>query len=152
MIAEKIRWKRGILDERQADLESAFQSCGVCLAYVFGSLARGREAEAKAISDLDIAVVFPDSLSKKQITESWYRLRAALEIVFGREDFDLVIANGAPAALRFRIIRSRDIIYCADEAVLICFEAQARREWQDMQYFRHIQRQSLERRYETSAP
>ena len=140
-------WQRSDLDARAPEVEEAFRSSGVSLAYVFGSLARGREADRKAISDLDIAVVFPPQTGREAMRRAWYGLRAALERIFGREDFDLVIANEASAALRYRIIRDRDLIYWAGAGELARFESQARRDWLDMAYFRAIQRRALEQRY-----
>ncbi len=140
-------WERSELDRRAAELEAAFREAGASLAYVFGSMARGREADRKAISDLDIAVVFPPGTPRSAMREAWYSLRAALERVFGREDFDLVIANDASAALRYRIIRDRDLIFAAGEEQLARFESEARRDWLDLGYFRSIQRKALERRY-----
>ncbi len=143
-------WERSLIDRKAGELRAVFARAGVDLAYVFGSLARGREADRKAISDLDIAVVFSSSTPEQKQKEEWYRLRADLEHVFGREDFDLVVANAAPAALRFRIMRDRDLIYCDSQADLVRFEAEARRDWNDMQYFRQIRRRALEDRYGVS--
>lgn len=140
-------WQRSDLDAHASRLDEAFRQAGASLAYVFGSLARGREADRKAISDLDIAVVFPPETPRETMRRAWYELRAALERIFGREDFDLVIANEASAALRYRIIRDRDLIYSAGEDELARFESQARRDWLDMAYFRAIQRKALEQRY-----
>ncbi len=140
-------WSRDMLDDYTNELDRTFRDCGVSLAYVFGSMARGREADRKAISDMDIAVVFPESMPRSEMKDAWYRLRDALEHVFCREDFDLVVANDASAALRYRIIRDRDLIYCSSEQELALFECKARREWHDMSHFRKMQRRSLEAHY-----
>lgn len=140
-------WRRNVLDERAEELARIFQDAGVELVYVFGSLARGREKDRKAISDLDLAVVFPDNLDSGERRSRWYDLREALEQLFVREDFDLVIANEATSALKFQIIKDRDLLWSSSDAALAKFESAARRDWNDMQYFRTLQRQALERRY-----
>ena len=67
------RWRRDVLDQKRDALAAAFARHGVIAAYVFGSLARGRDpGRVTDGSDLDLAILLPWSLSEE---ERWHRAR-----------------------------------------------------------------------------
>ncbi|GIV79737.1 MAG: hypothetical protein KatS3mg050_4131 [Litorilinea sp.] len=90
------------------------------LAYLFGSYARN---DAGPLSDVDVAVLLPRHLDRKN------RFRMRLDIGFdlirllGREEVDLVILNEAPLALQYHVLRDGRLLFCRDENIRIQFEA-----------------------------
>ncbi|HHY58779.1 MAG TPA: nucleotidyltransferase domain-containing protein [Chloroflexi bacterium] len=92
----------------------------VLVAYLFGSYARG---SATPHSDLDIAVLAPQEISREQA----FRLRLtwidAVQGLLHREAVDVVILNQAPLALRYRVLRDGRVLACQDEQLRILYQA-----------------------------
>lgn len=95
------------LEERLREALQAQED--VLVAYLFGSVARRR---AGPLSDVDVAVLlaadgdpFPRFL---EIAEEVAR-------VVGPERADVVLLNGAPVALAYRVLRDGRLLVCRDE-------------------------------------
>lgn len=90
----------------------------VILAYLFGSIVRG---EANCLSDIDIAVLFDDVLTKKETFDLQLRLIVDLGDLLKTNNADLVALNETPLLLAFNII-SDGIILKSYEFERVRFE------------------------------
>ncbi len=79
----------------------------VKLAYLFGSVAEGREGK---LSDVDLAVFLDESLSKKEIFNLQLKLISELTSILKTDRIDLVIMNDAPLLLKYNIIKHGKIL------------------------------------------
>jgi predicted nucleotidyltransferase len=114
-------------------LVSLFEQEGVRLAYVFGSLAKGRKAH-----DVDIAILTREKPA--------YRLRRKISESLGTERLDLVDLSRASPLLRFEIVRSGRCLYTRDKDVLNRFEMETIHLYRDTAYLRNKQSDVLKRR------
>ena len=130
----------------QSDLEQLeqklreyfFEVEGVTLAYLFGSTVRG---EANRLSDIDIAVLFDDTLLQKEAFDLQLELIGELTGLLKTNNVDLVIINDSPLLLTYNIIRE-GIILKSDEPVRVKFETKIMSRYLDERY--HIQRHAKE--------
>lgn len=134
----KERWGRSApLPEdilgRLERLEWVFKREGVEVAFLFGSLAHGEEAE-----DIDLAVQIPG--------KPVFRLREAVARLLGTERIDLVDLDLAPPHLRFEILRTGRCLYAASESSLERFILDTLRTYRDTHYLRSRQRAVLRER------
>jgi len=132
------RWKG--FSELPPDIERALEGLpdllaneDVLLAYVFGSLARGKEG-----NDVDLAI-----LTKEKPV---FLLRAPIVRRLDTERVDLVDLRLAPPVLRFEILRTGRCLYAADESVREQFELQTLRVYRDTRPLRSRQRALLRER------
>ena len=79
----------------------------VLCAYIFGSAARGKET---AHSDVDIAVLFNDSVSSSEYTERQISLFVDLSELLC-VNVDIIVLNQATPYLRFQVIQSGVKVY-----------------------------------------
>jgi predicted nucleotidyltransferase len=138
-MAIKERWK-GVA-ELPADIEHRLELLpdilrehGVQLAYLFGSLIRGPEA-----NDVDLAVWSSDVPA--------FRLREPIVECLGTERLDLVDLERASPVLRFEILKTGRPLYVADEAFQQRYEMQTIRVYRDTHYLRRRQREYLRERF-----
>ena len=130
----------------QSDLEQLEQKLreffskveGVTLAYLFGSTSR---REANRLSDIDIAVLFDDTLLQKEAFDLQLELIGELTGLLKTNNVDLVIINDSPLLLTYNIIRE-GIILKSDEPVRVKFETKIMSRYLDERY--HIQRHAKE--------
>ncbi|MHC1756389.1 MAG: nucleotidyltransferase domain-containing protein [Methanosarcina sp.] len=130
----------------QSDLEQLEQKLreffskveGVTLAYLFGSTIR---REANRLSDIDIAVLFDDTLLQKEAFDLQLELIGELTGLLKTNNVDLVIINDSPLLLTYNIIRE-GIILKSDEPVRVKFETKIMSRYLDERY--HIQRHAKE--------
>lgn len=110
----------------------------IAVAYLFGSTARG---EANCLSDIDIAVLFDDTLTKKEVFDLQLRLIVDLGDLLKTKNVDLVVLNDSPLLLAFNIIRD-GIILKSDEKKRVHFETRVMSRYYDEQYYieRHMKR------------
>jgi predicted nucleotidyltransferase len=111
---------------------------GVTLAYLFGSTIR---REANRLSDIDIAVLFDDTLLQKEAFDLQLELIGELTELLKTNNVDLVILNDSPLLLTYNIIRE-GIILKSDEPVRVKFETKIMSRYLDERY--HIQRHAKE--------
>ncbi|MCQ1535848.1 nucleotidyltransferase domain-containing protein [Methanosarcina sp. KYL-1] len=114
----------------------------VTVAYLFGSTVRG---EANGLSDIDIAVLFDDSVSKKEAFDLQLELIGELGILLKTNNIDLVVLNESPLLLTYNIIRD-GIILKSDERKRVLFETRVMSKYLDHDYYvkRHM-KMTLER-------
>jgi predicted nucleotidyltransferase len=110
----------------------------VIVAYLFGSTVRG---EANCLSDVDIAVLFDDILTKKEAFDLQLKLIGDLGSLLKTNDIDLVMLNNASLVLAFNIIRD-GVILKSDEKKRVHFETRVMSRYLDEHY--HIKRHARE--------
>ena len=111
------------LDEKIKKAVSEIKSKKQIVAfYLFGSYAAGRPTP---LSDIDIAVLFDNTIKKDNLFDEKLCLLVELSIIFGTDNLDLVILNEAPAGLGYRIIKNGKLLFLRNEAKeqFICFKA-----------------------------
>lgn len=100
---------------------------GVAAAYVFGSVARG---DADASSDLDVAVLLREGERSDDVA-SLETLAANLEPFSPSGRVDLVVLGAQGSVFRHRVLREAVLVYDADPARRIDFEARTIIEYLD---------------------
>jgi len=105
-------------------LAHVFKERRVLLAYLFGSRARGVEAEG---SDLDIALLFEEEPAR--LDEVQVEVARALKVA--EDKVDLTSLNKADVHLRFRVIKEGRAIFEARPGVRARFEADVLIEYLD---------------------
>jgi uncharacterized protein len=110
----------------------------VKVAYLFGSTVRG---EANCLSDIDIAVLFDDTLSKEEAFNFQLKLIGELTTLLETNNVDLVTLNDSPLLLTYNVIRN-GIILKSDEPLRVRFETKVMSRYLDEQY--HIKRHTRE--------
>ena len=90
------------------------------VAYLFGSHARG---QATPLSDVDIAVLLPADLSNDRLFDLRLQFIDELQGLLHREAIDVVILNQSPLALRYRVLRDGNVLFCRDEQRRILYQA-----------------------------
>ncbi|MBW6519091.1 MAG: nucleotidyltransferase domain-containing protein [ANME-2 cluster archaeon] len=117
------------------ELNNFFQTTdSVYFAYLFGSVIRG---DANELSDVDIAVMLDESLSKKDMLYVELNLINELTRVLKSDKIDLVVLNDAPLLLKYNIIKNGHVLK-SDETKRIAFETRVMSRYLDEQY--HIKR------------
>ncbi len=110
-------------------LEQYFASVEeVVLAYLFGSLARGR---AWAHSDVDIAVLLQGHPNADLCFDLRLKLITDLIGILHYNDVDVVILNQAPPALRYAVLRDGILLFCRNRQAMIDFRVRTLNEYFD---------------------
>ncbi|MFQ6100703.1 MAG: nucleotidyltransferase domain-containing protein [Anaerolineae bacterium] len=125
------------MEPYQQALDETFERYGVALAYLYGSQARG---DAGPLSDVDVAVLFDPEVPEGERFDRVLRLIGELGSVFHRNDVYVVDLAGASPLLRHRIYYHGRVLYCADDAIRVCFETTALRDYVDTAPLRRIKR------------
>ena len=110
------REERYIMDTKTVQkLEAYMKRKGfVSAAYIFGSHADGK---AGPLSDIDIAVLFKNDMSKRDMDEKKTILASEIPSIICTDDFDLIVMNHAPLLMKFNIIRSGRVLKTSRERV-----------------------------------
>lgn len=119
------------LNEQNA-IKNYFKTQPVVVVYFFGSIATGLE---NSQSDVDIAVLFDDSVKKETRFQKKLEILGVLTSILRRDDVDVVILNDSPVALKFSAIQPAKIIYEKDTYKKVLFEAKALSDYQDYSYY-----------------
>jgi predicted nucleotidyltransferase len=113
-----------------ASLREATAASGlpIVAAYLFGSTARG---QAAASSDVDVAVLFDDSLEPPHLVAAAARLHSLLERVSPRPVQVVVLNEGSPL-LRHQVLRDGVVLMGEDDPRRVRFESAALCEYLDV--------------------
>jgi len=103
----------------------------VKLAYLFGSVAEGKEGK---LSDVDLAVFLDESLSKKEILNLQLKVISELTSILKTDKVDLTVMNNAPLLLKYNIIKHGKILK-QDIEIKIRVESEILSDYLDMKYF-----------------
>ena len=101
------------------------------LAYLFGSVAKGKEGK---LSDVDIAVFLDESLNKKEIINLQLKVISELTSILKTDRVDLIVMNNAPLLLKYNIIRYGKILK-DDKETKIKVESGVLSDYLDMKYY-----------------
>ena len=104
----------------------------VKLAYLFGSVAEGREGK---LSDIDLAVFLDESLSKKERFNLQLKLISELTSIMKTDRIDLIIMNDAPLSLNYEIIKANHPLLVRDKGEKIDFEHGILSRYLDRRYY-----------------
>jgi len=116
----------------EQELANFFRSIdSVNFAYLFGSIVRG---DTNELSDVDIAVMLDESLSKKDMFNKELDLISELTCVLKSDKIDLVVLNDAPLLLKYNIIKDSHVLK-SDETKRIAFETGVMSRYLDEQYY-----------------
>lgn len=116
----------------EQELTNFFRSIdSVNFAYLFGSTVRG---DTNELSDVDIAVMLDESLSKKDMFNEELDLISELTCVLKSDNIDLVVLNDAPLLLKYNIIKNGHVLK-SDETKRIAFETGIMSRYLDEQYY-----------------
>lgn len=129
MVQKGIEEIKEILNSKIEYLKNKYS---ISLLYVFGSYATGKN---NGNSDLDIAILLKDNYVPMVKLE----LLGDLNIIFKRDDIDLVILNSASPVLKFQVVKYGAKLYMEDEVDKVNFEAKVVSEYMDMEPFRRRQ-------------
>ena len=108
----------------------AFADSGVLFAYLFGSVARGRNRPG---SDVDVAVYLEPSVAPERFLDVRLCLTERVAVAAGLGNIDLLILNEAPLYLVGRAIQERVVLYSRDEPARVHFESRCLREFFDFE-------------------
>jgi len=103
----------------------------VILAYLFGSTVRG---DANILSDVDIAVMLDENLSKKDVLDIELNLISELTHLLKTDKVDLIVLNDAPLLLNHNIIKTGKVLKC-DETKRVQFETKILSKYLDEHYY-----------------
>jgi predicted nucleotidyltransferase len=101
------------------------------LAYLFGSVAKGKEGK---LSDVDIAIFLDESLSKKEIFNLQLKLMSELTSILKTDKIDLIVMNNAPLLLKYNIIKHGKILKDEIETKVMV-ESRILSDYLDMKYY-----------------
>lgn len=101
------------------------------LAYLFGSVAKGKEGK---LSDVDIAIFFDESLSKREIFNLQLKLMSELTSILKTDKIDLIVMNNAPLLLKYNIIKHGKILKDEIETKVMV-ESRILSDYLDMKYY-----------------
>jgi predicted nucleotidyltransferase len=104
----------------------------VKLAYLFGSVAEGREGK---LSDVDMGVLLDESLNKKERFSLQLKSISELTSILKTDRIDLIVMNNAPIPLNYEIIKASHPLFVRDEGQKIDFEHRVLSCYLDRRYY-----------------
>lgn len=113
-----------------------FQSHGVTLAFVFGSI-----LNSESSSDVDIGIFF--KVKRKSFLDLYTDIYLDLCSVFKADNIDLTILNETGPAFRFEVVTKGKVIYYTDPDELAAFLEQTFFDFMDTMIFRKEAHQEL---------
>ena len=121
----------GITGQDKRVVEFLSKQKRVKLAYLFGSVAEGKEGK---LSDVDLAVFLDESLSKKERFNLQLKLISELTSILKTDRIDLTVMNNAPLLLKYNIIKHGKILK-GDKETKIKVESGILSDYLDMKYY-----------------
>ena len=128
---------QGLMEEREYSIEAIVDRAAmtaywarqpdVVVAYLFGSVARGR---ADRLSDVDVAVLLDEYLEGERAVEARLRFTGDLANCSERE-IQVVLLNRAPPLLAYQVVENGILLYERSRTERIAFEVQTRRVYFD---------------------
>ncbi|MFH1963518.1 MAG: HepT-like ribonuclease domain-containing protein [bacterium] len=115
---------------KQAIIEYSSKDPQVIASYLFGSIL----TDITVAEDIDIAFLLQGEDSVNGFQSS-IKIDAGLCQLTGKDHFDVVILNNAPAAFRYDIITNGQLIFCCDEKQRQEFESLVCREYSGFKHY-----------------
>ena len=132
------------LFEKQAQIQSLFQTSPVDAAYAQGT-ASGRRL-AGNYSDLDVALLLVDKVKASEFFDYQVYFVSELSKALEAPALDVVILNQASLHQRAQVIRSWQLLYQKDHKRRVQFEARSVLEFLEFQKFDEVQTKALAER------
>lgn len=125
------------IDEIKRKLSPIFKKRRVALAYLFGSRVHGR---VTPLSDVDVAVVFLDTVAKDRQFDLELSLMADIGGVFGVDRVDIVnLETCRSPLLKHRAVFYGKPLYSTDEPQRFKVEHRIMRAYEDTEHIRQTQ-------------
>ena len=120
------------------------RSFGAAVGYIFGSYARGT---ANSRSDVDFAVAFPRKMPIISQENGIEGIRNNLEKIFGADKADVLNVGAVKNPLLFYLATLGEgiVLFADDISLKNSIAARALRDFEDTEYLRHIQSESLKK-------
>jgi uncharacterized protein YutE (UPF0331/DUF86 family) len=132
------------LFERQAQLQSLFQTSPVDAAYLAGSTA-GRKI-AGTYNDLDIALLLLKAVKANEFFDYQVYFVSELSKALETAELDVVILNQASLLQRWQVIRTWGLLYQRDQKRRVEYEARAAMEYLEFKKYDEVQSKALAER------
>ncbi|MDQ3098082.1 MAG: DUF86 domain-containing protein [Chloroflexota bacterium] len=132
------------LFEKQAQIQSLFQTTAVDAAYAQGT-ASGRRL-AGDYSDLDVALLLVDKVKASEFFDYQVFFVSELSKALEAPALDVVILNQASLLQRAQVIRSWQLLYQRDQKRRVQFETRSVMEYLEFQKFDEVQSKALAER------
>jgi uncharacterized protein YutE (UPF0331/DUF86 family) len=132
------------LFEKQAQIQSLFQTSPVDAAYAQGSAA-GRKI-AGTYNELDVALLLLDKIKASEFFDYQVYFVSELSKALETTELDVVILNRASLLQRAQVIRSWALLYQRDQRRRVQFEARSVMEYLDFQKYDEVQSKALAER------
>lgn len=130
-------------NEIKRTLAPIFKKRQVALAYLFGSHARGR---VTPLSDVDVAVVFADTVPRQEYFDRELELMGDIGPVFHVDRVDIVnLETCRSPLLKHRAVFYGKPLYSTDESRRFSIERRIMREYEDTEHIRETQYQIMRR-------
>ncbi len=114
--------------DKQA-LTHYFAAQPVDAVYLFGSQATGK---ANKLSDVDIAVLFQDSLDSSGRFDKKIRMIGDVGSILKRNDVEVLDLVQASPMFRYEAIAPKNVLYARNRARMVSFETDAIRKYFDL--------------------
>lgn len=131
-----------ITKSQKEEVVKILSNNGIILAYLFGSVARGKDGP---LSDIDIAVKFSDSFTVSEQEKRANRLVYVLEKKLGRE-VDLKNISASPSVLKRQILLDSQLLFCKDIDSRVDFVIKTMQENEDMAHYDNLQAREMAKR------
>ncbi len=132
------------LFEKQAQIQSLFQTTPVDAAYAQGT-ASGRRL-AGNYADLDVALLLVDKVKASEFFDYQVFFVSELSKALEAPALDVVILNQASLLQRAQVIRSWQLLYQRDQKRRVQFETRSVMEYLEFQKFDEVQSKALAER------
>jgi predicted nucleotidyltransferase len=133
---------RVLSDTDKEKIVAILRENGAVVGYLFGSYVRGT---AGPLSDLDVGVVFKDTLTEGQQEDGVEKIRFELEVIYGKDNVDVVniLLLRNPLLQYVITLGEGQVLFCDDRAALNSIALKALRDFEDTRSLRKIQREAL---------
>jgi predicted nucleotidyltransferase len=135
MIREGRKLPTDVSDRIPLVVERIRKDPGVIALYAFGSLATG---DLKPLSDLDFGILVSRKLDKRKRFDKHLELIGMFNEVLMTDEVDLVMLNDAPMRFAHTIIKSGNLMYCADTSELAAFIERTVKNYLDFRFYRDL--------------
>ncbi|MBI3522208.1 MAG: DUF86 domain-containing protein [Chloroflexi bacterium] len=132
------------LFEKQAQLQSLFQTSPVDAAYAQGT-ASGRRL-AGSYADLDVALLLLDKIKTSEFFDYQVYFVSELSKALETNGLDVVILNQASLLQRAQVIKSWSLLFQRDQKRRVQFEARSVMEYLEFQKYDELQSKALAER------
>ncbi|MGH2500502.1 MAG: HepT-like ribonuclease domain-containing protein [Candidatus Limnocylindria bacterium] len=132
------------LFEKQAQLQSLFQTSPVDAAYAQGS-ASGRRL-AGSYADLDVALLLLEKIKASEFFDYQVYFVSELSKALETSELDVVILNQASLLQRAQVIRSWSLLFQRDMKRRVRFETRSMMEYLDFRKYDEVQSKALAER------